>query len=94
VLGAINQDDFMMAIVGGDKSMWRTNVGVYCPASPMANDAGIAVLGAVPGTANAEVAGRAVHPARRVLPAHGVSPVGHRVLKGGFKLFYNVRGAG
>jgi peptide/nickel transport system substrate-binding protein len=45
LLGAINQDDFMEAIVGTDKSMWRNNVGVYCPASPMANDAGIAVLG-------------------------------------------------
>jgi peptide/nickel transport system substrate-binding protein len=44
LLSAINQDDFMMAIVGGDKSMWRNRVGVYCPASPMANDAGIEVL--------------------------------------------------
>lgn len=44
LLSAINQDDFMMAIVGNDKSMWRNRVGVYCPASPMANDAGIEVL--------------------------------------------------
>lgn len=44
LLGAVNQDDFMMAIVGSDKAMWRNGVGVYCPASPMANDAGIDVL--------------------------------------------------
>jgi hypothetical protein len=34
----------MMAIVGSDKAMWRNGVGVYCPASLMANDAGIEVL--------------------------------------------------
>jgi len=45
LLGAINQDDFMQAIVGSDAAMWRNKVGVYCPASPMANDAGIDVLG-------------------------------------------------
>jgi peptide/nickel transport system substrate-binding protein len=44
LLSAINQDDFMIAIVGNDTSMWRNRVGVYCPASPMANDAGIDVL--------------------------------------------------
>jgi peptide/nickel transport system substrate-binding protein len=44
LLSAVNQDDFMMAIVGVDRSMWRNGVGVYCPASPMANDAGIDVL--------------------------------------------------
>jgi peptide/nickel transport system substrate-binding protein len=44
LLTAINQDDYMTAIVGNDKSMWRNGVGVYCPASPMANDAGIDVL--------------------------------------------------
>jgi peptide/nickel transport system substrate-binding protein len=44
LLSAVNQDDFMMAIVGVDRSMWRDGVGVYCPASPMANDAGIDVL--------------------------------------------------
>jgi peptide/nickel transport system substrate-binding protein len=44
LLSAVNQDDFMMAIVGSDKAMWRNGVGVYCPASPMANDAGIEVL--------------------------------------------------
>jgi peptide/nickel transport system substrate-binding protein len=44
LLGAISQDDFMMAIVGPDPAMWRNKVGVYCPASPMANDAGIEVL--------------------------------------------------
>ncbi len=44
LLSAVNQDDFMIAIVGNDTSMWRNRVGVYCPASPMANDAGIDVL--------------------------------------------------
>jgi peptide/nickel transport system substrate-binding protein len=44
LLSAVNQDDFMMAIVGSDTSRWRNRVGVYCPASPMANDAGIEVL--------------------------------------------------
>jgi peptide/nickel transport system substrate-binding protein len=57
LLSAINQDDFMMAIVGSDKSTWRNRVGVYCPASPMANDAGIDVLAKRdPAAANRELA--------------------------------------
>jgi peptide/nickel transport system substrate-binding protein len=57
LLSAVNQDDFMMAIVGSDKSMWRNRVGVYCPASPMANDAGIEVLEKRdPGAAKRELA--------------------------------------
>jgi peptide/nickel transport system substrate-binding protein len=57
LLSAVNQDDFMMAIVGSDKAMWRNGVGVYCPASPMANNAGIEVLSKRdPATAKRELA--------------------------------------
>ncbi|HYZ64517.1 MAG TPA: ABC transporter substrate-binding protein [Acetobacteraceae bacterium] len=44
VLTAVNQDDFMAAVVGGDKSRYRTGIGAFCPVSAMANDAGIEVL--------------------------------------------------
>lgn len=44
LLGAINQSDFMTAIIGDDASLRRDGVGFFCPASPMANQAGIEVL--------------------------------------------------
>jgi peptide/nickel transport system substrate-binding protein len=72
LLGAIDQGDFMQAIVGTDPAMWRNNVGVYCPASPMANDAGIAVLGQhdIPGAQRAlTAAGYAGEPVVLLAPA-------------------------
>ncbi len=44
LLGAINQADFMQAVVGDDPAMWRDKVGVFTPGTPLANEAGIAVL--------------------------------------------------
>jgi peptide/nickel transport system substrate-binding protein len=43
VLSAISQDDYM-SVAGGDPENWRANVGVFCPASPMANQAGMQAL--------------------------------------------------
>ncbi len=44
LLGAIDQDDFMIAVAGNDRSLWRDRVGVFSPGTPMANEAGIEVL--------------------------------------------------
>jgi peptide/nickel transport system substrate-binding protein len=44
MIGAVNQADFMTAVAGDDKSMWRTGVGVFTPGTPMANDKGMQVL--------------------------------------------------
>jgi len=43
ILGAVSQEDYMSAATG-DPANWRTGVGVFCPASPMANPAGMQVL--------------------------------------------------
>ena len=47
LLGAINQADFMQAVVGDDPTMWHDKVGVFTPGTPLATDAGIGVF---PGT--------------------------------------------
>jgi ABC-type transport system substrate-binding protein len=44
LLPAISQTDFMSAIVGPDPSQFFTNVGVFTPGTPLANDAGLAPL--------------------------------------------------
>ena len=44
LLGAIDQEDYMVAVAGSDKEMWQTGVGVFLPGSPLANDAGMEVL--------------------------------------------------
>jgi peptide/nickel transport system substrate-binding protein len=44
LLGAVNQQDFMIAAAGTDNRNWHTPVGVFCPQSPMASDAGMSVL--------------------------------------------------
>ncbi|MGI4861615.1 MAG: ABC transporter substrate-binding protein [Janthinobacterium lividum] len=45
VLSAIDQTQFMTALMGSDnKSYWQTNVGVFSPGSPMATQAGIGVM--------------------------------------------------
>jgi peptide/nickel transport system substrate-binding protein len=43
VLGAVSQTDFMAA-AAGDPSNWRCGVGVFCPGTPMATQAGMEVL--------------------------------------------------
>lgn len=44
LLGAVDQQDYVTAIAGTDPKMWRTGVGVFCPGTALANDAGMAVL--------------------------------------------------
>jgi len=44
LLGAVSQKDFMTAIAGDDPTMWRDGVGIFTPGTPMATDAGMAVL--------------------------------------------------
>lgn len=44
LLGAVNQTDYMTAVAGTDQANWRDGVGVFCPGTPMATDAGMAVL--------------------------------------------------
>jgi ABC-type transport system substrate-binding protein len=44
ILPAVSQTDFMSAVVGPDPSLYMTNVGVFTPGTPLANDAGLAPL--------------------------------------------------
>ena len=44
LLGAINQTDFMTAIVGDNPALMHDKVGYFCPQSPMASAAGIEAL--------------------------------------------------
>jgi peptide/nickel transport system substrate-binding protein len=44
LLGAVNQEDFMISAATTDPRNWRTGVGVFCPGAPMANAAGMEVL--------------------------------------------------
>jgi peptide/nickel transport system substrate-binding protein len=43
LLGAVSQEDYMSA-AAGDPANWRAGVGMFCPASPMASQAGMQVL--------------------------------------------------
>ena len=44
LLGGISQADYMQAAAGDDRSSWHDGVGMFCPGTPMASDAGMAVL--------------------------------------------------
>ena len=44
LVGAINQEDVVTAVVGTDPAMWHTGAGFFCPGTPMASDAGMAAL--------------------------------------------------
>jgi len=44
ILPAISQADFMQAINGPDPALYMTNVGVFTPGTPLANDAGLGPL--------------------------------------------------
>ena len=48
VLKAAVQSDYMTAVVGEDKSLWKDNVGVFTPGTPLANDVGLAELAGPP----------------------------------------------
>ena len=44
LLGAFDQAEFMTAVAGEDRSLWRDRVGVFCPDTPLATDVGLSVL--------------------------------------------------
>lgn len=44
VLSCIRQQDFMLAMMGEDTKLWRDEVGVFPPGSPMGSDTGLEVL--------------------------------------------------
>ncbi|MDU7521334.1 MAG: ABC transporter substrate-binding protein [Roseomonas mucosa] len=44
LLGAVNQADYMSAVIGDDRSLWRDNVGFFPPDTPMASDVGMEAL--------------------------------------------------
>ncbi|MFT8242482.1 ABC transporter substrate-binding protein [Roseomonas sp. BN140053] len=44
LLGAVVQGDFMTAVIGEDRSLWRDNVGIFPPETPLATDVGMEVL--------------------------------------------------
>ncbi len=44
LLPAISQADFMSAVVGPDPQIYRENVGVFTPGTPLANEEGLAPL--------------------------------------------------
>ena len=56
LLGAIDQAELMSVTAGSDRSLWSDGVGVFCPESPMANDAGIAAVAAPRDRAKAKAA--------------------------------------
>ena len=43
ILRAVRQTEFLEAVAGGDRASWRDDVGVFCPETAMANDAGLAM---------------------------------------------------
>jgi peptide/nickel transport system substrate-binding protein len=44
LLGAVRQEDFMAAVIGTDRGLWREGVGVFPPGTPLASDAGMPAL--------------------------------------------------
>ena len=44
LMGAVSQEDYMTAVTGTDRSLWRDNVGFFPPETPLASDAGLDVL--------------------------------------------------
>ncbi|UFN47713.1 ABC transporter substrate-binding protein [Roseomonas sp. OT10] len=44
LLGAFVQADFMQAVVGDNRALWKDNVGFFLPGSPMASDVGLSAL--------------------------------------------------
>lgn len=56
-LGAIEQSDFMQAIVGNNAELWRGGVGMFTPGTPLASDE---ALGPLAGPRDLEAAKRAL----------------------------------
>jgi peptide/nickel transport system substrate-binding protein len=44
ILQAMSQADFMTAAAGTDPKMWRDNVGIFTPNTPMASNAGMEII--------------------------------------------------
>jgi peptide/nickel transport system substrate-binding protein len=44
LLGAVQQSDYMIGMVGNDTSLWRTPCGFFTPNTPLASNAGMDVL--------------------------------------------------
>ncbi|TDH64466.1 ABC transporter substrate-binding protein [Dankookia rubra] len=44
LMGAVSQEDYMTAVTGTDRSLWRDNVGFFPPETPLASEAGLEVL--------------------------------------------------
>ena len=56
ILPALSQIDYMQAANGEDRSLWRDNVGFFCPGTPMASEAGMEALTAPRSLAAAKAA--------------------------------------
>ena len=59
LLGAVNQEDFMVAAAGTDETLWHTPIGAFCPSSPMANDVGMGAITGKPDMAKVREAVKA-----------------------------------
>ncbi len=58
----------MAAVAGTDRSSWRSGVGYFCPASPMASDTGLAALAPVDAAVSRQkLAAAGYHGAKTVL---------------------------
>ena len=44
LLGAVQQSDYMSAVIGTDSSLWRDKVGFFPPGTPMASEVGLEAL--------------------------------------------------
>ncbi|MBX9702259.1 MAG: ABC transporter substrate-binding protein [Acetobacteraceae bacterium] len=44
LVGAVDQRDVCIAVMGEDPALWRTGLGYFCPDTPLANDAGMTAL--------------------------------------------------
>ncbi|TCZ57958.1 ABC transporter substrate-binding protein [Roseicella aquatilis] len=44
LMAAVSQDDYMTAVAGTDRSLWRDHVGFFPPETPFASDAGMEAL--------------------------------------------------
>jgi peptide/nickel transport system substrate-binding protein len=44
VVGAMSQADFMIACAGTEPGIYRDNVGIFTPGTPLANDAGMEII--------------------------------------------------
>ncbi|MFC3125459.1 ABC transporter substrate-binding protein [Pseudoroseomonas globiformis] len=44
VLGAIRQSDYMVAVAGEDRALWKDGIGFFAPGGVMANNEGMAAL--------------------------------------------------